>query len=328
MAAGTKADFVIYNEQFHGGMIDRLTQVVNLFNSGSNNAIILDFQSLMGEYNRETFYKRISNFITRRDNTSTAAATILKMETDEKIGVKLNRKAGPVDQTFDAWKKIGADPATMSFVLGRMYAEEKMQDMLNTGLIAGIAAITAFGSGVSYLDTSAETTTTLTTDKLFRMKQLMGDMAKDIVCIVGHSKPYFDLVRSQITDNILDVSGINIRKGAPTTDLPFIYTDSPALLNATTTPDQYKTLGLVAGAIKITQSEPDTVFADTISGNESLLGRFQAEYAYSIEINGSKWDVANGGANPTDATLGTSTNWDKAGSTSVKTGAGVYLITE
>ena len=53
--------------------------------------------------------------------------------------------------------------------------------------------------------------------------------------------------------------------------------------------------------------------------------RTESEWAYNIKIRGTQWDVSSGGANPTDANLATTTNWDQI-DTSDKTLAGVLLV--
>ena len=45
-------------------------------------------------------------------------------------------------------------------------------------------------------------------------------------------------------------------------------------------------------------------------GRENIVTRLQGEYAYNVGCKGVKWDVTNGGVNPSDAAVGTSTNWD------------------
>jgi len=42
-----------------------------------------------------------------------------------------------------------------------------------------------------------------------------------------------------------------------------------------------------------------------------LIFEIQGEYANTVSVTGFTWDTGNGGANPTDVALGTTTNWDK-----------------
>ena len=54
--------------------------------------------------------------------------------------------------------------------------------------------------------------------------------------------------------------------------------------------------------------------------------RFHGEHAFNVEIKGAQWDTANGGNNPTDATLATASNWD-AVVADKRDKAGVYIKT-
>jgi hypothetical protein len=58
-----------------------------------------------------------------------------------------------------------------------------------------------------------------------------------------------------------------------------------------------------------------------------LARRWQSEYGYNVECKGFKWDIANGGINPSNATLGTTTNWDQVAYDDKLT-AGVRLVTQ
>jgi hypothetical protein len=91
--------------------------------------------------------------------------------------------------------------------------------------------------------------------------------------------------------------------------------------------DTYNTLGLVAGAVTVEESEEETFYTGMLPGNENLQRIWQSEHAFNITVKGSKWDVTNGGANPSDATLGTTTNWDKVAS-DAKLCAGVRLVSQ
>ena len=75
-----------------------------------------------------------------------------------------------------------------------------------------------------------------------------------------------------------------------------------------------------------------TVWSDALAlfgdaANRIVLRvRLQGEYAYNVGVKGTAWDVANGGVNPDDATLGTGTNWDSV-MDDVKDLAGVHIET-
>lgn len=324
MAIGKASDFKIYEEEFYGGMWEGLSQTTNGFNAGSRNALRLVTRDLLGNYSKESFYKSISNLITRRDTTSVAAVTDLAMTQDEKITVKVHRKIGPTAQTLDAWRKIGKDQREMSFQIGRMVADEKIKDYINTTILVAQAAIA--GQGSLLFDATGETTKTLTHGYLVKGLAKMGDMGSGVVCWVMHSKPYYDLMGQAIADKVFEVAGATIMNGTiASLGRPVVVIDSPALwdLNGSAT-DTYNVLGLVEDAATLIESETEEIFAEPVTGLENIIFRIQGEYAYNLGVKGFKWDVTNGGANPLDAALATTTNWDLVVS-SVKLAAGVKI---
>jgi hypothetical protein len=323
MAIGTKTDFKIYHDEFYGGMVEKIDQMINAFGAASNNAIRVVNERSRGDYQKDSFIKDISALVSRRDITSVAAATDTALTADELISVKLNRKIGPVAQTLDAWKKIGQDASEMSFVLGQMTAERKLKDYLNTALAALVAGIGNV-SGLVNDYAATGTNKTLDTAQLVVGLSKMGDMSGQIVAWVTHSKSYFDLVTSQISANIFEVAGFAVRTGTPLTmNRPVIVTDAPALV-VSGAPNTYMTLGLVENAAVIMESEQSELVSEIVTGLENLVMRIQGEFAYNLGLKGFKWDVANGGANPADAAVATGTNWDKA-VTSDKALAGILI---
>lgn len=307
MAAGTQADFVIYQEQFFGGFSEALEQQSTIFNAAGANSIVLRPRRLKGDFEQESFIKNIANLISRRDTASVAAATDLKLEQDEFIGVKVNRKIGPVMQTRDSFRKLNRDPEIMSFLLGQQTGKAVAVEMANTAVRCLKAALTGFYAGNMVHDGTAGTPTH---GSLVSTMAKMGDAAPEIAAWVFHSKSHFDLIGQAITDKVFEVAGMTIYTGTvPTLGRPAIVLDSPALVTAGT-PDTYSVMGLVPGACVIDESEDQEIVNDTVTGYENLMERIQGEYAYNLRIKGCKWDVTNGGVNPSDTALGTSTNWD------------------
>lgn len=118
MAIGLGTDFQIYQEQFHTGATEIMQQEGDIFNSASNGSMILSTKMSKGDYVQEAFYQELAGLVSRRDITSVAAATDIAMTQTETVGVKANRKIGPVAQSLDAFRKIASDPEEMSYILG------------------------------------------------------------------------------------------------------------------------------------------------------------------------------------------------------------------
>lgn len=324
-AIGKASDMVIYQAEFQTGLVESLTQSVNAFNEASRGAIRLVPHALKGHYSKNAFFKDIAGLVTRRDITSTSGIMPLGMTQDEVIGVKVNRKIGPVAQTLDAIAKAGLSEEDASRAFGKLAGEHKVKDMLNTGLLALEAAIQAT-SGVNY-DVTGLTDKKATPEYLNTTLSLFGDNAQKIICWVTHSKPQFDITGKLITDKVTGLADIVTVQGSIPAWLgrPAIITDSPALTDANgSAADTYNILGLVQDALVIEESEPDRFATSLELLLENMSRVWQAEYAYNITIKGKKYDTT-GGINPNDGTLATGSNWDTVAS-DVRNTAGVRLL--
>lgn len=317
MADYLASNFKVYQEYLKTRAAETLQQQADVFNSAVNNAILLSTTEKPGDYEYESFFKDIASLVTRRDTTSTSAATKLSMLQDELVRVKLNRKIGPVDQSRDSFRKIFARYSEMEFVgiLGQQIAVAQQVEMANSVLLAARAATVNVSSGA--LMYTVPSSGTITTSALVNGLAKLGDRSDRVVAWVMHSKPYFDLVLQQIAANIDGVSNFNVKSGTPITlNRPVLVIDSPSLKVTSGSPavDDYYTLGLVAGASMAEVTETSDVVIDDVTGGENLLTRLQGEFAYNIGLKGFKYDVTNGGANPNATAVGTGSNWDKAAS--------------
>lgn len=322
---GRPQDFKIFDDVLQTRNQERVAQVVNAFNQASGGAILLAQEGKTGDYAYESFFKAVDG-VGRRDPNSTSALTDIRLSGEENITVKLHRtytKNMLVSALMNMFPN--ASPEEISFYLGENYADEKLKDMLNRVLIAGVAALT--GETTNKLDITNETTKTVNHASLVKSMAKLGDKGTEISALVMHSKPYYDLMGNAISDKIYDVGSNVIYSGSVATfGRPVIVTDSPALINEAST-DTYNTLLLTPGALKADVSTNEVIFGELVSGLANLLYRQQNEYTYNVGVKGFKWDTSNGGANPTDANLGTSGNWDKS-ATSHKDLAGVVLISQ
>jgi hypothetical protein len=310
MAQSIHSDFKIYNEFFDSGFVETLQQNTNAWNGVSGGAIRLVADQLKGHFEYDSLFDLVSGLVSRRDIDSTGTVNDTAMTQDEEISVKINRKVGPVAVSFDAMKKKGRDPREFSFILGQQTAKAVQVDYLDTALGACEAALDA----VAALEHDASDGT-ITTDDVAVGLSKFGDAAGQVSVLVMHSKPYWDLVRNQITDAIYRADGVQIMAGIPATfNRPTIVTDSAALFEAdepSSSVGVYSTLGLVPGAIEVVESETPTMVTDLVTGYENIFNRIQGEHAYNLRLKGLRWKVASGN-NPTDAALTTGSNWEKA----------------
>lgn len=324
MAAGTQSDFQIYNEQYYSGVTETLTQNANIFNGASGNALQMVPQRVKGQFEQASFIQLVANLDQRRDTTSVSAVTDKKLEQDEEVGVKLNRRLGPVAQTDDAWRKIAASNEELSLILGRQSGVAIAITYANS-LLRSLVACMKGNSGI-ILDKTDESTA-IDFTYLNEALELFGDRAGRVITWVMHSKPYFRLVSKAITDKITDVANMAIYNGTTgTLGRPVVVSDSSALYTDTGGSNNVRTyhiLGLVQGAGTVKQSEEQKAVLDSLSGYENLMTRFQGEYAFNVSALGYGYKTT-AGANPNDATLGVSASWEQV-VTDDKDTAGVML---
>jgi hypothetical protein len=328
MAASLASNMKVYDEYAAGRTNELLAQYGEVFNAATMGAINLTTKTAKGNYTYESFFANLgATLASRRDNTSVSAQTDTALTQDELVKVKLSRKINSVASTRDAWLKAFGSMSQTEFadVIGEQVANIIQLEMVNTALLTVRTALK--GQTASYITESS--LGSISTNTLITSLAAMGDRAKDIVCWVMHSKPYYDLVKNQIAANITNVSDFNIASASPITmNRPVIVTDSASLVAHLNSPDvnDYYTLGLVKNAVDVENSEEQYMAFQEITGLENIVWRMQGEYAYTVGVKGFKYDVNSGGANPTAATLGTGTNWDTSYS-DVKNRAGVAIMT-
>ena len=325
MATGTKSDFKIYHEEFFSGLNETVQQNSGVFNAASANAMRLVPRMLKGEFEKESFFKAVETLVSHRDPTSTSAVNAQKLEQGELVGVKLNRKIGPAEQTMDAFRKIQVDPREFSFILGQQAGEEALRDYVNTAALALTTAINTESGLVTSVLTESDSN--LKAEYLIRSMSKMGDRSQRIRAWVMHSKPWFDLMEGQVAGGATNIADVVIYGGAPgTLGRPVIVTDSPYLINLDSdgAAESYNVLGLTDGAAVLNQSEDESILSDTVLGKENIIMQYQGEYAYNLKIRGFAYD---GSANPNDATLGTPASWNFL-MHDVKLGPGTLLVVE
>lgn len=316
MPISTKADFIIHPELFYAGVTDVLQQMWDGFNAASGGAIRLISQPLKGDYEERSFFEVVGDLVTRRNITDTTVLTPAGSTMSVERSPKVNRKIGPVTDTLDAYRKIGEDANTMSFMLGQQYAQAVGIDYMNTALRAARGLFADVGGPATETKTAV-----VASDHLIDAIAKLGDRAQRIRTWVMRSEVYYALVKDQLASaTLFATSDMAIMNGTPATlGRPVIVTDSPALDGSTT----WLSYGLTEEAITVVESEEREVVVEVSTGRENLVATLQGEYAYNVRVKGGAFNSAT--INPTDAQLIAAAQWDY-NLDSVKAGPGVVLI--
>ena len=300
----TVDNFTIYDELYHTSQIEALALNLSLFNEASQGAISLTDRRVIGNFEKHTVFD-LADTVDHRNTSSVSTVSDGHLEDSERVDVKTNLRYKPIMMTRDSWRKKGMSSAEFSSILGRQNAVRKQEYLvgLATAILSGYLSNQA---GVT-TDITSASTDTVTTDALAQGLSKFGDQAGGIVCWVMHSKPYWNLVRSAISEKIYNEAGLVVYGGSPgTLGKPVIITDGGLHTAVSPGQDIYYTLGLTAGAMDIVQSEPDEVVADEVTGLQNLAWRIQGEFAVNIGMRNLAWNTT---ANPNPAALATHSNW-------------------
>lgn len=321
------SDLAVYSEYAYSSFSEVLRQQIDLFNGATGGAITLQGAAHQGDFSDVAFFAKVTGGLVRRRNaygSGTVAEKVLKHLVD--TSVKVAAGTPPIRLDPGQFRWIQQSPEVAGAAMGQQLAVDTMADMLNVGLGAAYSSLVQV-SDVVY-DATANTDAAdkkPTWVNLNNGQAKFGDASAQIGVWIMHSAPMHALYASNLSnaEHLFTYGTVNVIRD------PFgkllVMTDSPNLY-MTGTPNTYHILGLVPGAVLISQNNDFDANEETKNGGENIIRTYQAEWSYQVGIRGFAWDKENGGKSPTDAALFTSTNWDRY-ATSEKDLAGVVVET-
>jgi len=311
----------VFNDQVRTSFVEELDQRIDLFNAATRGGLTLTSGSNPGDFSKQSFFNRVSGLVARRDPTDyTTAVSSLEIVEALQTAVKVGAYAKPVNISPGLWRWIGTDPIAAGIRVGQQASEDALADMVNTSIAAFVAAHVQEGSNVyDYSDTG-----TLTHAAVVSGSAKMGDGFEKIVCTVTHSKSYFDLIGANIANSASLFTYGSVMVKSDALGRPIVITDSASLVDTVQNPDEYYTLGLVAGGIVVQRNDD---FDQTIvegTNKPNITRTIQSQWSWNLGLKGFSYNSTRG---PTTAALGTGTNWTKI-ATSNKDLGGVVVISQ
>lgn len=270
-----------------------------------------------GQYVDVPTFKPIASFMSRRDLTSASDATPAKVESRNDNGVRCSSKA-ICSLTESAIRINGVSAERFTQFIAEEYANRMWLYIRNFILGSLRGAVTSMsGTPHTVSAWSATVRTNLSTSLMAQIKSTFGDRADIFEPGRGagwiiRSEPYYkDLIQSQLNSGVAGIADNAAGTGnALTLGLPFAIADDAALTTADAGFDKYYTLLLGPNAIKLDIQADVTQPLWLNPKAENVEWVYRADYDFHIQIAGKNYDKTNGGANPTLATISTSTNWD------------------
>jgi hypothetical protein len=314
------SDMKVFNKYVQEATIESLTQQVNKFNVASNGAIVLTSEGFEGDFFERSLYAGMEAALRRVDRyASNATATPTALNQLQEDAVKV---AGGFTISFEpsqmTW--IGKNEAEAIEVISRRGAELILKDQFNTAIKGLVSAIGNQAGATN--DVSA--TSGISYSALNTAHAKFGDSSMNLICQVMNGATYHKFVGLNIANSTVLFKAENVLI-VEILGKPVVVTDSPDFYVAGT-PNKYKVLSLVGGAVTVMDGNDYLSNFDMTNGKSRIEATYQVDYTFGLGIKGYSWDVANGGKSPTDAEIGTGSNWDLI--QAIKSSAGVITIAD
>lgn len=309
MANTLNSDVIIHNELAQSGYLERIQDVLEVFNASSGGALMITNELIKGDFNKEAFYDFAGSLV-HRDVNSDADVTAQKIGMGEMIGVKTPFKFGPFETTKEAFKRRQRSVEEFSFLVGQAYADAELDGYIAYATGSLIAAISGNTDMVETSSIATDGTRTIT-----KAMRKFGDRHARMALLAMDSATYFDYVDQRVDAAIYNEADAIIYGGQPgTMGKPVLVSDKmPA----------NKILALQPGAAAITVSQAPEFVGYPVNDKENIGIAWRAEGAVNVNLLGYSYKET-AGANPNLATLSAAANWQKHANSNKAT-AGVLL---
>lgn len=310
----------VFNKYIMPAVIETLGQMVDKFNAASNGAIRLTTGGFEGDFLQESFFAAIHSAQRRVDRyAAQAAAAATDLTQLKHSSVKVAGGFGPIRFEPSQLTWLNKPTAEGIEVASRNFAEALLADQLNTAILALRAAI-ANQPGLT-VDLSA--TAGVSYAGLNNAHAKFGDRSGNIAANVMTGAVYHKLIGQNLANaqHLFEASNVRV---VDILGKAVVVTDAPALY-AAGTPNKEYVLGLVESAAIVHDAGDVISNIETSNGQTRIETTMQVDYTFGLGLKGYSWDEANGGKSPSDAELGTGSNWDKVAG-EIKHTAGVVLI--
>jgi hypothetical protein len=279
-----------------------------------------DYQSSLGgggQFVDLPYFNNISSLIARRDIDSTTPPDDLDISGGAGRAVILRRRGGPVKFTEDLFIR-GLRSESVEQEVGRQIGNMAGQEVRSRLLQVAIAAIDSLdtpSSNAHIKDVYAASGTKdkLTLQNLYDTRMKLGDAYNRLTTVVCHSEAFADLIADSMGNYKLEnVGGFTVVTGLPQAFGMRIVVVDDSNLKQTNGGNykKYRTLLFGPDALGLIYHQRLRIEAERRLDFEAPYWRVLANFDFAPHMFGMKWTSAT--ANPENADLGDSSNWDEA----------------
>ena len=296
------SDMQVFNEYIMPLTIETVAQMVEKFNAASGGAITLTSEGFVGDFLQTSFFNQLSAAQRRVDRyAANDPVTPTDLTQAKHSAVKVAGGFGPVQYEPGQLTWLRNPTSAGIEAASTYFAQALVQDQLNTGINAAVAAIS------NNADATFAGSYPMSYGDMNNAHAKFGDSSMQIVADVMDGQSYHSWIGQNLTNTemlyregtvlVVDVLGKLV-----------VVTDSPALRVAN--PGLTSILGLVSQGVVVNDGGDLITNIETNNGAERIVTSIQMDYTFGVSLRGYAWDEANGGKSPTDAEIGTGTNWD------------------
>jgi hypothetical protein len=301
------ANMQVYDNEIYTTTIELLGQKLDAFNAASGGTIVLNTNAWRGNYTKEAFFQSLAGAQRRVDrNAAIASQAATELAQGEFVGVKVAGGFGPVLFEPGQMTYLLENPEAAIMAISEGFADALLAYQLNTAVGAAVAAVENIAALVNDVSATAGLSQQALNAGHFKFGDAQGMLVADIMHSSGNESLVDKALENGeqlfVSSNVTVVSILN--KIMVVSDIPALYVAG--------TPNKTKVLSVVAGGIVVSNAGDIITNMETTNGNTRIETTWQADYTFGLQLKGYAWDVANGGASPTDAELFTGGNWDIA----------------
>lgn len=143
------SDLAVFSEFVYSAKTEVLRQQIDLFNGATNGAIVLRAVEHTGDYSDEAHWAKISGLVRRRNPYGSGAVTAKNLAHLVDTMVKVAAGTPPVNVPPGMFEWINRSPEEGGAVIGQQLAKDTLADMLNTSIMAGVAALSGVAAVVT-----------------------------------------------------------------------------------------------------------------------------------------------------------------------------------
>lgn len=313
----SSSDMVIFNDFIMPVIAQQLPQRIAAFNEAAP-GIQLSSAGFVGDYFQQSFYDALHGSQRRVDIYSAqAAATATDLSQGQHSSVKVHGGFGPIRFEPKQLRVLQKPTQEGVTIIAGQFVDAFIADQLNTSVLSAVAAIEN-NAAVVY-DESAGTD--LNQRGLNNAHSKFGDASQSLRTQIMTGIAYHSLIDSALANaeqlfvagnvTVIDILGKRT-----------IVSDIPALVGALVA---QKVLILSDGGVMVDSSDEPITNIETTNGQTRIETTWQTDYEFSVGLKGYTWDETNGGPSPSDAALGTGTNWDKTANDDKFTAGALYI---